>query len=81
MGVREEEIEKQNKEEQDTKGNVNRTTYRDWIEDATSGKGLVPKATPQRKRNSQDSRHISISIHTLSATIYVPTRLYLHLTA
>lgn len=29
MGVREEEIEKQNKEEQDTKGNVNRTTYRD----------------------------------------------------
>lgn len=36
MEVREEEIEKQNKEEQDIKGNVDRTTYRDWIEDATS---------------------------------------------
>lgn len=29
MEVREEEIEKQTKEEQDKKGNVNRTTYRD----------------------------------------------------
>lgn len=29
MEVREEEIEKQNKEEQDIKGNVDRTTYRD----------------------------------------------------